>query len=338
MLVLFIVLPTIAAPGVGLVDSTFYTFDASARTVTVMIHDLSFVETIHNTTDDVLIYEIGNPDYGGSEASGILTLNFNTTNMSDGDSLYIVYQPHTEGSGFKVNKYGHTINADSGVLTDIHDGADAGNVIWDAPTAARTHQIVSSDADDDGAPVGAGARTIEVCGLKTWALAETCEIIIMNGVTNVPTVNTYVIIHRMTVKTWGAVGPNQGIIKATADTDTTITATILALAGQTQMAILGIPSIQEFHMTAFYAGFLKAGGPSVSADITLCVNTHPDLFLGDCIIKHTDALIKDGTSHFFHPFFPDKNFIGPVIIKMQVRGDAADLDVSGGFDGFITTI
>jgi hypothetical protein len=62
------------------------------------------------------------------------------------------------------------------------------------------------------------------------------ETIDTNGITGTPTVNAYVIIHRMEVKTWGATSTNIGDLNAIAAVDGTTTAHIHIAEGQTQMA------------------------------------------------------------------------------------------------------
>ncbi len=86
-----------------------------------------------------------------------------------------------------VNKFGLAEDADSGVITDIWDGANAadGLVTWVAPTQARIHDISASSADDDGSPVGTGAHTIRVRGLASWTTGtEITEDVTLNGLTN----------------------------------------------------------------------------------------------------------------------------------------------------------
>lgn len=233
-----------------------------------------------------------------------------------------------------VNKFGRTNNVDSGVVTDIHDGAGT-NVIWDAPTAARIHAIVSTSASDDGDPVGVGARTIKVYGLTSWDTAEVSETITLNGTGSVDTVNAYVIIHRIKVVTFGTSGPNVGTITATAATDATVTATILPGQGQTQMAIYGVPSTQTLFMTRYYATILKTSGSAVSADLSIVCAEEASNFRSGYVTKQTGSIHEDGTSALVHPFDPPKSFAGPCIIKIQATGSAADVDVSAGFDAYL---
>lgn len=231
-----------------------------------------------------------------------------------------------------VNKFGRSTDVDT-VLTDIID--DVANVIWDAPTTARIHDIISSSASDDGAPPGVGARTIRAFGLTDWAVAEVSEDIVMNGVANVPTVNSYVIIHRIEVLTKGATSANVGTITATAQVDGTITAQINPSQGQTQMAVYGLPSIQKAYMSLYFTSLNRVGGPGANVDMSLLVNTEPDAELTNFLTKHTAAGISDGTSHFNHGFNPYFEIPGPAIIKMQGISSVTNTDVSAGFDLYL---
>ena len=238
---------------------------------------------------------------------------------------------------YSVNKFGKSENVDNTDLTDIWDAA--AQPIWLAPTAARTHQILStSDADSDtGGTVaqGAGARTIRIYGLKTWDLAETSEDIIMDGTATganaVLTANAYVIIHRMKVLTSGASGPNVGVISAIAADDATITAYIQAGVGQTLMAIYGIPSTQKAYMTAFYSDIERDSPVGATIEgllvYSMDVESDPTVFLTKHIWSQTT-----GGMHIHHPFNPYKGFDGPGIIKLQATSDADNTHVPGGFD------
>ncbi len=237
-----------------------------------------------------------------------------------------------------VNYFGRTTNADAGVATDLWDLAhDATPVlILVAPTAARIHQIVSSSTDDDGSPVGVGARTIRLWGLKTWSTAESSEDITMNGTTNVPTVNTYVFINRMEVLTFGGTSVNVGIIKATADTDSTKTIQIAASEGETHSAIYAWSSLQTAYVMNYWASLNRTVSGSLDALLLANIaadNGEEDLFT----TKHRRGFIDTGNSHFFHRFEPPLKIPGPAILKVQANGSGANMEVSGGFGLILST-
>lgn len=245
--------------------------------------------------------------------------------------------PSGQVAGYSsVNKFGRSTDVDSGVDTDIHDGANATDAVttWVAPTTARTHQIASTSANDDGDPAGTGARTIRVFGLTAWDADEASEDITMNGVTNVATANAYVIIHRMRVLTKGASGPNVGVITATADTDGTVTAQINAGEGQTQMAIYGVPSTKIAYMSMYYASIIK-NAAAVTVALKLLVNPEPDSELIGFLVKHTNGLDSTGNSLMSHEYDPYFKISGPAIIKLQANASANNTDVSGGFDLYL---
>lgn len=231
-----------------------------------------------------------------------------------------------------VNKYGRTTNADSGDPTDIWDRANAtqDQAIWLAPTAARVHAIVSGSADDDDG--GNGANTIQIYGLTAWDADEVSEVITMDGTTPVNTSNSYVIIHRMKVLTWGSTGPNTGLITATAAVDGTVTAQINAGEGQTQMAIYGVPSTKRLHVLSYYTSFQRAQPTGVSADIRLLLTDPVNGNATKWITKHTQSLNTTGTSAINHAFEVPAIYNTPCIIKLQVNTDTDNSDLSGGFD------
>lgn len=241
-------------------------------------------------------------------------------------------------SGFsQINKFGSAPNGVQITATDIWSRADssATQQIWVAPTQARVHAIVSSSADDDGDPVGVGARTLRVYGLTSWSLAETSEDITLDGTTPVNTANSYVIIHRMKVLTSGATSINVGTITATAATDATITAVILPGEGQTEMAIYGVPSIQSFYLTRWYVGIAKSSGVAADADFHLLVNENPNVQLTNFLYKSDLSLQSTGTSSFEKKFINYVKFAGPCIIKIQGFASVADLDAQAAFDGYL---
>ena len=232
-----------------------------------------------------------------------------------------------------VHKWGRAPSGVQTSLTDIWDRADTTPTqqVWLCPTAARVHAIVSTSASDDGSPVGVGARTVVVYGLTSWSTAEVSETVTLNGVGAVNTANSYVIIHRMKVATYGASGPNVGTITATAATDSTITAAILPGNGQTEMAIYGVPSTQTAYLTEFHASMNDAGATS-RIDLQLRLCDDPASFPTVFRLSRSFQLTNTGVSAYNETFVPPLRIPGPAIIKMSGVGSAADLDASAAFD------
>ena len=73
---------------------TDYVFDASLKTVTFDDYtsiSLDGVLLITNVTDGVGIFQFNSPTLGGTVATNVLTLEYDTTTMSDTDNLQIWY-------------------------------------------------------------------------------------------------------------------------------------------------------------------------------------------------------------------------------------------------------
>jgi len=233
-----------------------------------------------------------------------------------------------------VNKFGEANDCDSGVDTDIWDGADGvtSTDIWVAPTVARIHDLASASAND--AAAGTGMRTCKVCGLTDWDTKEVSETITLNGVTNVPTTNSYVIIHRIIGLTFGSGGTNAGIITCTAQTDATVTAAIEIGEGQTEMCIYGIPSTQKFYFTFMRADILKAGGGgTVKADMRILVKENADQSTAGFITKEKHEF--SDSLPLLRPYGVPKKITGPAIIKLQVNTNLDNSVVSAVFDGVL---
>jgi len=190
-----------------------------------------------------------------------------------------------EQSGWSyMLKFGRHSDVDTGAAEDIWDG----NSAWTPPTTARVHNIASSSANDTAA--GTGARTITVIGLN-GSFVVTTENITLNGISNVPTVNSYVIIYRMFVLTAGSGGTNAGNITATAQTDATLTAQISTGLNQTLMAIYQIPAGFTGYLARYYAS-MNNPVAAVSCDVKLLSKPLGGVFN----TKHIIGLNSQGAS------------------------------------------
>ncbi len=224
--------------------------------------------------------------------------------------------------------------APAGVQTTISDIWDLANAtptsqLWVAPTEARVHQLVSSSTSDDGDPAGVGARTVRVWYLATWDTQETTIDVTMDGTTNVA-LPSCVMINKIMVLTKGATNSNVGIIKATADTDTTITANMIAGEGQTHMAVYGISSLDTAYITQFDGSIRKAVGTWI--DYSLAVNSEPGDEELNFVTLKTRGVQVAGRSNDRWPYVPYLKVEGPALIKIQGIASTADTDGSAGFD------
>lgn len=202
-----------------------------------------------------------------------------------------------------VSKFGEAPSGIQTTATDMWSRADAATTqqIWLAPTAANRHTIKSSAATDT--TNGVGINSVIVYYLPDWDTAETTETVTGDIGTGIQMTASAVMIHRMKVvpqATTTNVGGNVGTITATAaaPSATTITAVILPGEGQTEMAIYGVPSTQDFYLTRWGVNIDKVTGAVASADFIIRVNPNPNV---------------------------------------QAIGSAADIDGHSGFDGYLVT-
>ncbi len=125
------------------------------------------------------------------------------------------------------------------ITTDPEDIWTPGGVLI-YPTSADTLDIVS-DSAADADPAGTGARTLLVEGLDA-NFDEIEEIIALNGLTTVVTVNSYLRVHDLTIVTAGATGSNEGEIDAFATTSGDIQNQIIVGANHSLSMAYTIPN------------------------------------------------------------------------------------------------
>ena len=135
-----------------------------------------------------------------------------------------------------VSKYGY-----NPAVIDVKEDIWANGGVLQFLSSAETLEIASTDAADDGDPVGTGARTISIFGLDANYMPISEEIV-MNGTTDVTTTKSYLRVNRMRAVTAGSNGTNVGTISATATTAGTVQAAITADAGATLKSQYTVPA------------------------------------------------------------------------------------------------
>jgi hypothetical protein len=208
-------------------------------------------------------------------------------------------------------------------------------VLWSEATTpypwivtAGTASVVSVDTDDDGSPVGDGARTVTIEGLDTsWA--EQGVTIITDGITPVVTTETWKRINRMFVATAGSSLLNEGTIRATVDGN--VVAEIPALKGQSFMAVYTIPDAFTGYIWEPWIAVNKK--QSAVVEYEMFARENADESDAPFRSKFSGAAATDGSSLSFRPRYrsPEK-LIGPCDIYLIATSSTAGTDISGGFD------
>ncbi len=224
-----------------------------------------------------------------------------------------------------INKFGRRMGV--GTATDPADVWDGPTLLWVPPTVARLHDLASSAAAD--ASAGTGARTVRIEGTSSTYNLQT-EDIILNGITNVPTINTYTRIFRMWILTCGSGQINAGDITATAQTDGTVTAKILAGNGQTLMAIYTVPAGKTGYMKKRYGGIIKPSSPTAaSIDFDLLSRSPIDVANSPLRVRDSFGYSNVGSSGGDNEYIPPKIFEEKTDIVMRIQEVSAN-----GTDGF----
>ena len=227
-------------------------------------------------------------------------------------SAGIHYIPIDDANTICIDRMGANLDVDSSAAEDVWAyGGD-----WVAPTAARTHTLVSSSAAD--AAAGTGARTLHVRGLDAdYNIQE--EMISLNGQSNVVTANAYIILDHAHVTTAGSGGTNAGNITITASVDATAQGYIASGVGTTLNAWYQVP--------AGYTGYLLQWGAGVqqtSASNAIDVFLYKKDFGGIFVMQDVIPLYTGGTSHAHHEYCLPQPFAAKSIVKMRAANATAN--------------
>lgn len=158
---------------------TNYTFDASAKTITfadINPIDLEKVLLITNVTDNIIIYNFAKIGKGGTAATNIMTLDFDTTSMSDTDELQIYYDDPTA-----TQSVSGTITADVDVSTLAKESGgnleaiegNTDNIPVDPATVTKQDAIIAAiqtlltDSDLRATPVPVSATDLDIRNLSS---------------------------------------------------------------------------------------------------------------------------------------------------------------------------
>lgn len=212
-----------------------------------------------------------------------------------------------------IHKYGRNEEIKKDIEEDIWEGGG----IYVFPTISERLQVVSeSDEDKEG---GIGATSIVILGLN-GDFKECTEVLELNGVTPVETVNKYIRVYRAYVDQTGNEFINIGKI------DIGGLAIIGATNGQTLMAIYTIPVNKT--------GYLYSVFGMVGKKTSALVNVF--LFIREYgkgwRMQNMIPLVSIGTNVTKFNFTFKQKLEPKTDIKLTADSDSNGVDVFGGFD------
>lgn len=222
-----------------------------------------------------------------------------------------------------VRKFGY--NPDTDASSNPETITTFGDVYWPTTAvAAADIDIVSTSANDDGDPVGTGARTITIQGLDGDYKLQS-EVITLNGQTDVhPTLN-YLRIFRAFVMTAGTVGTNDGTITMDVG-DANTMAQIYTGRGQTLQAAYTIPA-------NYRIGYILAWNVSVisktAAYATMVLEVRP--YGGAWQTKEMTG-VSNATAFRQRFEFPSSYAAKSDVRIRAIDASADNLEISAGFE------
>lgn len=222
-----------------------------------------------------------------------------------------------------VHKFG--LNLDIDTTTDPEDVWTVGGK-YSFPSAAAATTIVSDDTNDDGAPLGTGARTVEVQGLDSdWLL--TTETVTMDGTSAVTLTTQFLRVFRAKVLTVGSGGVNAGTIQV--KHGSTVLAEISAGSGQTLMAIYTVPDDYLWGELHCWSASQVGGGNTADIEVRLCAIDND----GSTRVQAHRGIKGTGDSSFVQPFtYPIRLQPKTDVFAEVLSTDTNNVGVSATFD------
>lgn len=119
-----------------------YTFNKTTKQITFTDYNPIIIERvllITNITDNIIIYNFANPLFGGTAATNVLTLTYDTSSMSNTDKLQIFYDDIASTQ---------PINGTVAISNNLTYKGIWNNNIFSPPTANGFHYFSNSNGND----------------------------------------------------------------------------------------------------------------------------------------------------------------------------------------------
>lgn len=215
--------------------------------------------------------------------------------------------------------FGHNTDVDAGVVEDVWE--QGGTLV--RMTSAETMNIVSTSTDDDGSPVGAGARTVQIKGLD-GSFDPVSETVTMNGTTNVETSNTYIRVNELKVLTAdaSATNANVGNISATASSAATVQCFMEATDGLSHKIHYTVPNGKTAYLYKIELNVFKVSGANAGVKFDAVVTP-----LNAASFKLTEKATESDLTEIDlqHPF--PVPFAAKTDLKVTALSDTANTEL-----------
>jgi len=145
-------------------------------------------------------------------------------------------------------------NGDVDAAEDIF--AAGGSIPWAA--SAQSLEVLSSSTDDDGAPVGTGARTVRIEGVDADWNFKTQDAV-LDGTSAVALTGTWLRVNKVRVLTAGSTFSNVGTITVRIAAAGATWVTIPATVSESDGAFYSVPNGYRLIVTSIQASVSSAG-------------------------------------------------------------------------------
>lgn len=294
--------------------------------------------------------------YGGLDGASVFPLEISPSQFSPASLTQSVLIGKDSGGNYqnmKINQAGTMVTEDFSV--EVARGTQTGYTLWNkfgydssvstsafeaiwSPSSAFTRlasgetlDIVSTDANDTSG--GTGVNSVVVYGVdENWV--EQIEVVVMNGTTNVTTVNQWLGVNRIAVFLSGSNGSNIGTITATASTAATIQAEMPAGGAVTQQCIFFVPADTNFIAEWLWANAVKLSGGGGDPLINIKMTVYSD-------VNKTSQEVFRGNLDTVRGNFLDVSPRLPFpigeksVVCLEAKSDKASTEVTARFSGIL---
>lgn len=228
-----------------------------------------------------------------------------------------------------LHKFGRNPDIDSAAAEDVW----AVGGLYTFPTVAETVDVVSDDATDTAA--GVGAREIRIQGLDANYLYVE-EDLLLNGLTTVTTTQTFLRVHRALVLHAGTDGSNAGNVNAEQSTSGLVLFQIRPMTGQTTLGLYTVPADKRLVVVRLFASIGRQASGGATLEF-LVRDFDPGGFPAFRVINYA-GLHSQGVT-YAHVTLPLPILVQPrTDILMRVGVTANNSDLNAGFDGYLVPL